>query len=67
MVLKLRRVMTDQKRQAIKRAIRRQTAANTANPLAARTALVRMGLYTDDGKVAPEYDLEQRRDIRQRT
>jgi len=59
------RTMTDEKRQAIKLAIKRQTAANTASPSAARAALVRMGLYTADGKIAPEHD--QSRDTRTRT
>lgn len=52
---KMRHKMTDQKREAIRKAIRDQTAVNTANPKAARAALVRMGLYTKDGKVAAEY------------
>ena len=52
--------MTDQKRDAIRRAIRNQTAANTASPEAARAALVRMGLYTKEGKVAAEYSKDKR-------
>jgi hypothetical protein len=55
--------MTDEKRQAIKQAIKRQTAANTSSPSAARTALVRMGLYTADGKIAPEDEPSQMRDF----
>jgi hypothetical protein len=47
--------MTDEKRQAIRNAIKRQTAANTASRQAARAALVRMEIYTKDGEVAPEY------------
>ena len=52
--------MTDQKREAIREAIKRQTAVNTASPEAARAALVRMGLFTKDGKVAPEYSKGKR-------
>jgi hypothetical protein len=55
--------MNDQQRQAVKEAIERQTAANTASPAAAREALVRMGLYTEDGKVAPEYGPSKMRDF----
>ena len=61
------RFMNDQQRQAVKEAIERQTAANTASPSAARDALVRMGLYTTDGKVAPEYGPSKMRDLRPRT
>jgi hypothetical protein len=60
--------MTDEKRQAIKLAIKRQTEADTASPAAARAALVRMGIYTADGKIAPDYDHDPRlRDTRPRT
>ena len=52
--------MTDQKRDAIRSAIRNQTADNTASPEATRAALVRMGLYTKDGKVAIEYAGDKR-------
>ena len=47
--------MTDQKREAIRRAIKHQTTTNTASPEAARAALVRMGIYTKEGEVAAEY------------
>ena len=47
--------MTEQKREAVRKAIKDQTAVNTATPKAARDALVRMGLYTKHGKVAAEY------------
>jgi hypothetical protein len=47
---------SDEQRQAVKEAIKRQTALNTASPQAALEALVRMGIYTKDGKIAPEYD-----------
>jgi hypothetical protein len=52
--------MMDQKRDAIRKAIRNQTAANTASPEAARAALVRMGLYTKEGKVTAEYAKDKR-------
>ena len=52
--------MTDQKREAIRKAIRDQTAANTASPEAARAALVRMGIYTKEGRVAAEYSEDRR-------
>ncbi len=52
--------MTETQREAIKRAIQRQTAANTASPEAAREALLRMGLVTNDGQIAPEYDGQSR-------
>ena len=47
--------MADQRHDAIRKAIRSQTAANVASPQAARDALVRMGLYAKAGKVAAEY------------
>jgi hypothetical protein len=59
--------MTDKQREAIKQAIKRQTEANTASPSAAHTALVRMGLVTKDGKVAPEYGPSKMRDPLRRT
>ncbi|MDP8986280.1 MAG: hypothetical protein M3N97_14840 [Pseudomonadota bacterium] len=59
--------MSDKQHEAIKQAIKRQTEANTASPSAARTALVRMGLVTEDGKVAPEYGPSKMRDSPPRT
>ncbi len=47
---------SEQKHALIKQAIERQTEANTASPAAARAALIRMGIYTSDGKLAPEHD-----------
>jgi hypothetical protein len=52
--------MTDQKREAIRKAIKEQTAANTASRKAARAALVRMGLFTRDGQVAVDYATSKR-------
>ncbi len=40
----------------MKEAIKRQTALNTASQQAALEALVRMGIYTENGEIAPEYD-----------
>jgi hypothetical protein len=48
--------MTEKMRQAIKQAIEQQTKANTASQSAARAALVRMEIYTEDGKISPNYD-----------
>ncbi len=50
--------MTETMRQAIKQAIEQQTQANTASQSAARAALVRMEIYTKDGKISPNYDPE---------
>jgi hypothetical protein len=50
--------MTENMRQAIKQAIEQQTQANTASQRAARAALVRMEIYTTDGKISPNYDPE---------
>lgn len=47
--------MTDAQRKAIKILIERHTAANTATPEIARSSLIREGLYTNEGKIAPEY------------
>lgn len=48
--------MIEKMRQAIKQAIEQQTQANTASQSAARAALVRMEIYTEDGKISPHYD-----------
>jgi len=50
--------MTDEMREAIKQALKRRRAFNEANPEAARAALIRMGILTPDGKIAPEYAKE---------
>jgi hypothetical protein len=50
--------MIDTMRDAIKQAIKRQTQANTASQMAARAALVRMEIYTEEGKISPNYDPE---------
>ncbi|WP_146217025.1 hypothetical protein [Falsiroseomonas bella] len=47
--------MTDAQRQAIKRIIQRHTAVNTTSRAVARAALVREGIHTADGRLAPEY------------
>lgn len=44
--------MTDEKRRAaIKRLIAKRTAANTSSKAAAREALIKEGIYTQDGKL----------------
>jgi hypothetical protein len=50
--------MTENMRKAIKQAIEQQTQANTASQRTARAALVRMEIYTHDGKISPNYDPE---------
>jgi len=50
--------MTEEMRQAIKQAIEQQTEANTVSQSAARAALVRMDIYTQDGQISPNYDPE---------
>lgn len=50
--------MSERMRQAIKQAIEQQTKANTESQSAARAALVRMEIYTEDGRISPHYDPE---------
>jgi len=48
--------MSDSKRnQAIKVLIKRYTAANTASPAAARSALIKEGIYDSAGRLKPEF------------
>lgn len=47
--------MTDVQRQAIRKILERHTAANTASRVVARAALVREGIHTANGRLAPEY------------
>ena len=47
--------MTDAQRQAIRKVIERHTALNAASQAVARAALVREGIRTPDGRLAPEY------------
>jgi hypothetical protein len=45
---------------AIKQLAERHIAANTATPEAARASLVRKGIYTENGRLTPEYGGEER-------
>ena len=45
----------DQRREAVKLAIRRYTAANTVSSEVARSALIKEGIYTESGKLRSEY------------
>lgn len=48
--------MTDEKRRAaIKRLIAKRTAANTSSKAAAREALIKEGIYTQDGKLRASF------------
>ncbi len=48
--------MTDeQRRTAVLRVIADYTTANTTSPQVARAALIREGIYTEDGKLRSEY------------
>lgn len=48
--------MTEQQRQEIKRVLQEQSSRHTAHPEEARSFLLKTGIYTSDGKLAPEYD-----------
>ena len=48
--------MSESKRnQTIKRMIKRYTAANSASPAAARSALIKEGIYDSEGRLKPEF------------
>lgn len=48
--------MTEQQREAIKRLLAEQADFHKAHPAEARAFLLKTGIYTVDGKLAPEYD-----------
>ena len=50
--------MTKEELEAYKQLLERRRAFYDANPEAARAALIRMGILTPDGKIAPEYAQE---------
>ena len=54
--------MTDQQRAALKRLIERNTRSTPTDRTAARASLVREGICTDDGRLAPEYRVERERE-----
>ncbi len=45
----------EQRNSAIKKLIRDYTAKNTKSPQAARAALIKEGIYTQEGKLMPEF------------
>jgi len=48
--------MTDQQRAAIKELLAKQAEFHRSHPEAARAFLLQTGIYTADGKLAPEYE-----------
>lgn len=54
------KTMTDRKRAAFKKLIARHTRETTATRETARASLVRQGIYTQDGRLAPEYTVKSR-------
>ena len=51
--------MTEQQREVIKRLLAEQADFHRAHPAEARAFLLTTGIYTADGKLAPEYDEEE--------
>lgn len=47
--------MTEKKREAVRKLIARHTRLTTVDKETARASLVRDGIYTQDGRLAPEY------------
>jgi hypothetical protein len=47
--------MTDQEREAIRRALEEQTRLHKASPAEARAFLLKSGVYTAKGELTPEY------------
>jgi hypothetical protein len=47
--------MSEKKRDAVRRLIARHTRLTTVDRETARASLVRDGIYTRDGQLAPEY------------
>ena len=47
--------MTDEEREAIRRALEEQTRLHTASSAEARAFLLRSGVYTAKGELTPEY------------
>ncbi|WP_204262623.1 hypothetical protein [Methylobacterium sp. BTF04] len=57
--------MTDEKRRtAIKALIAKRTVANTASKAVARAALIREGIYKQDGKLQVKFGGERKKDTR---
>lgn len=50
--------MTDEQRAALERRIKEHTRAIAENPEAARASMIRIGIITRDGELAPDYRVE---------
>jgi 7-keto-8-aminopelargonate synthetase-like enzyme len=49
------RDVNEKQREDIRQALKEQTARHQANPDEARAFLLRTGIYTNDGELAPEF------------
>lgn len=54
--------MTDEQRAALKRWMEERTEAVSKDPAASRASLVKDGIITEDGQLAPEYQVERDRE-----
>lgn len=50
--------MTDEQRAALERRIKEHTQAIAKDADAARASMIRMGIITHDGRLAPDYQVE---------
>jgi len=55
--------MTIKQREALKKLIERHTAAATATKETARQTLIRQGIYTDDGRLTPDFGGRAKRKV----
>ncbi len=51
--------MTEQQRESIKKLLAEQADYHRTHPAAARAFLLKTGIYTQDGKLAPEYTADE--------
>jgi hypothetical protein len=51
--------MTEQQREEIRRILAEQANFHRTHPAEARAFLLTTGIYTTDGKLAPEYDADE--------
>lgn len=58
--------MTEQQRESLKRLLAEQADYHKAHPAEARAFLLATGIYTADGKLAPEYDGDEAAPAHQR-
>ena len=58
--------MTEQQREAIRRLLAEQADFHRAHPAEARAFLLATGIYTADGRLAPEYDEDEPTPMRQK-